>query len=297
MTYRCLPKDCWQIIGKRCTLSTQFKIAATCSKLRTLYYKEHNLEKWQTLIDQEYTGSLEEAAQYKHWDLINYIIYKCTNAGRLVSWNSGLIGAIKCTDDIARRDMVDYFIEKGAAPWEWGLRVAARYGHRDLIDLFISKGAHHWDNALYGAARNGRRDLVDYIISKSISDNVLNLNYGLSGAARGGYRDLVDFFISKGADNFDYGLASAAHGNHRDLVDFFISKGAWDLKLGLYGAARGGHRDLVDFFISKHNEDTNNNDIIFWNWGLEGAQKGGHGELVDLFTAEKKQINKKRVKR
>jgi hypothetical protein len=74
-----------------------------------------------------------------------------------------------------RIDLVDFFIEKGADDWNWGMRGAARGGHKELVDFFIEKGANDWD-------------------------------WGMYGAAEGGHKELVDFFIEKGANNWNWGM-------------------------------------------------------------------------------------------
>ena len=121
---------------------------------------------------------------------------------------------------------------------------AAKGGDKDLVDFFISKGANQWDWGMEGAAEGGHKDLVDFFISKGAYD----WDWGMDGAA------LVDFFISKGANNWNDGMHWATLGGHKDLVDLFISKGADDWDSGMYHAARGGHKDLVDFFKQKLNK-------------------------------------------
>jgi len=49
----------------------------------------------------------------------------------------------------------------------WKLMLgAAEGGHRDLVDFFISKGANDWNLAMYYAALGGHRDLVDFFKRK-----------------------------------------------------------------------------------------------------------------------------------
>ena len=80
---------------------------------------------------------------------------------------------------------------------------AAQLGYRDLVDFFINKGANDWSGGLHYAAKGGHRHLVDFFIGKSLSDggNVAWDN-ALRGAIMGGHRDLIDFFIENGANNF-----------------------------------------------------------------------------------------------
>jgi len=126
---------------------------------------------------------------------------------------------------------------------------AAKEGHKDLVEFFIEKGANDWNAGMNGAARGGHKDLVEFFISKGADD----WNYGMWGAAKGGHKDLVNFFILKGADNWDGGMSYAALGGHKELVNFFISKGANNWSEGMYFAAEGAHKDLVEFFKQKMN--------------------------------------------
>ena len=43
------------------------------------------------------------------------------------------------------RELVDFFISKGANDWNWAMAYATKGGHQELVDLFISKGANDWD--------------------------------------------------------------------------------------------------------------------------------------------------------
>ena len=43
------------------------------------------------------------------------------------------------------KDLVEYFISKGANDWNWGMDRAAQGGHKDLVEFFISKGANNWN--------------------------------------------------------------------------------------------------------------------------------------------------------
>jgi len=42
-------------------------------------------------------------------------------------------------------DLINFFIEKGANNWDFGMYGAAIRGNRDLIQFFIDKGANNWD--------------------------------------------------------------------------------------------------------------------------------------------------------
>jgi len=64
------------------------------------------------------------------------------------------------------RDLVDFFIAKGADDWNEGMRKAVIGGHRDLVDFFITKGANSWDHGLNDAIQANNIDLVVLFISK-----------------------------------------------------------------------------------------------------------------------------------
>lgn len=48
---------------------------------------------------------------------------------------------------------------------------AARGGHKDLVEFFITKGANEWNDGMRAAARGGQKDLVDFFKGKLESAN------------------------------------------------------------------------------------------------------------------------------
>jgi ankyrin repeat protein len=58
------------------------------------------------------------------------------------------------------KDLVHFFINKGANDWNFALHCASQGGHKDLIQFFIDKGATDWNSALSGASQGGHKDLV-----------------------------------------------------------------------------------------------------------------------------------------
>ena len=78
------------------------------------------------------------------------------------------------------KNIVDYFIGKGANNYNQALAFAIRGGHRELVDLFLSKGANNWNNGLFAAAEKGNKELIIYFIKKGGTKNV-----ALKGAASG----------------------------------------------------------------------------------------------------------------
>jgi len=87
------------------------------------------------------------------------------------------------------------YLDLAKGDYDTAMKLAAQGGHRNLVDFFISKGADNWNSGMFGAAQGSHHDLVDFFISKGSK----NWNRGMEGAAKGGHKDLVDFFISKGA--------------------------------------------------------------------------------------------------
>ena len=78
--------------------------------------------------------------------------------GSTDDWNKGMKGAAKG----GHKNLVDFFISKGANNWNWGMNYAAEGGHKDLVDFFISKGANNWDLGIRYATEGGHKDLVDF---------------------------------------------------------------------------------------------------------------------------------------
>ena len=51
------------------------------------------------------------------------------------------------------------------------MRCAAIGGHKDLVEFFISKGANDWNWGMRGAAEGGHQDLVDFFVAKGVVEN------------------------------------------------------------------------------------------------------------------------------
>jgi len=155
-------------------------------------------------------------------------------------------GIYKALEKVAKKgdkDLVDFFIQKGAWNWNWGMFGAAEGGHRDLVEFFIEKGANEWNEGMKYAAIGGQKDLIDFFIQKGAND----WNMGLYGAAESGNKDLIEFFIQKGADWWNWGMYGAAKGGHKDLVYFFTQLGADNWNVAIIFAEERGHKELADF--------------------------------------------------
>src|SRR3989344_4264525 len=58
--------------------------------------------------------------------------------------NKGMCDAAKG----GHKELVEFFIQKGANDWNWGMRCAAEGGHKELVDLFVKNGANEWNDGL-----------------------------------------------------------------------------------------------------------------------------------------------------
>ena len=54
----------------------------------------------------------------------------------------------------------------GTENWNWGMEGAAEGGHRDLVDFFIAKGANYWDTGMHYALQGGHQNLVKFFRQK-----------------------------------------------------------------------------------------------------------------------------------
>jgi len=184
--------------------------------LSKFYSKYHNNILWRNYSERYWKTDFEimKTVINRSWKEFAILLQKCLDGA------CGYRDAMYRAAESGYRDLVDFFISKGATNWNWAMDYAAQGGHRDLVDFFISKGADGWDGGLYFAAE-------------------------------GGHRDLVDFFIEKGSNNWTGGMYAASRGNHRELVEYFISKSANNWEYAMEGAKLFGHSDLVDFFQEK----------------------------------------------
>ena len=130
-----------------------------------------------------------QSIEYGYLDMVELLVQDTKNQGGNIDWNNGMIFAAQK----GHRDIIDFFISKGADDWTMGLKYAAYGGHQHVIDFFVSKGANNW-------------------------------TMGMIYAAYGGHQHVIDFFVSKGANDWTTGMAHAAYGGHQSIVDFFVSK-------------------------------------------------------------------------
>lgn len=141
---------------------------------------------------------------------------------------------------------------------DYAMLNAAYEGNKNLVEYFISKGAKDFDEGLKAAAEGGHINLVDYFLNKG----AITKHVGLDIAARNGDKNLIEFLLSKGAGRgsggFSHAFYAAIQGNHLDLVKFFAEKeknfsrfgDAYILGRGLRLAKKLGYKDIVDYLLS-----------------------------------------------
>ncbi len=189
----------------------------------TLCYNE---DFWRSRIIQNYPKAFEFKSKDKTWR--NYYLSIVMYLNKFYSIHQAMYEATRNN----KKDLINFFISRGADDFLQGMRIAALKGNKDLVVLFISKAAekgHKWGEYEW--------------------------DQGLIQAILGGYEDLAIFFISKGAHQFNQALIIATHKGNKKLIDLFISHGANDWKSALLIAKHIGNIELIQFFENKIRED------------------------------------------
>ena len=96
------------------------------------------------------------------------------------NWKQNYLALVYYSDKYTPNKAMEKLAEKGMK-------------YKNLIDFFIEKGADYWNLGMYGAALGGHKELVDFFIEKGADD----WNWGMRGASLGGHKELVDFFQRK----------------------------------------------------------------------------------------------------
>ena len=98
----------------------------------------NNEDFWRNRFITKYGVDFMKYNTTKTWKRFYLLIVKYLNGSEY--WNSGMYGASKG----GHRDLVEFFIAKGATVWNFGMNGAAKGGHRDLVEFFIAKEANKW---------------------------------------------------------------------------------------------------------------------------------------------------------
>ena len=97
-------------------------------------------------------------------DVIYYCIAPHLSAISLASLSGVSTGLFHLLRDHPKlKQWKDYTSSK---PLNGCLYEASKEGHRELVEFFIAKGATDWDEALCYASKGGHRDLVEFFEEK-----------------------------------------------------------------------------------------------------------------------------------
>lgn len=166
--------------------------------------------------------ALQKAAENNDEDIVNLTI----DLGGTI--NYGFVGAVTKGHKKLTEFFIEKLIKKESENiytkpdisqiYENGLAFAAEGGQKDLINFFIGKGANNWNLGMSYAAEGGHRDLVDFFIGKGAKD----WEGGLVKAAIGGHKDLVDFFVAKGAKEIKNSIEMSK--SNKEMVKYLKRK-------------------------------------------------------------------------
>ena len=76
--------------------------------------------------------------------------------------------AMVCAAQSGHKEMVEYFVSRGANDFNWAMRYAAQNGHKEMVEYLISRGANAFNWAMSRAAKNGHKEIVEYL--KNVSN-------------------------------------------------------------------------------------------------------------------------------
>jgi hypothetical protein len=122
----------------------------------------------------DFTDALMYAASVEFPAAVEII----ANTGKVTDWGRGLLGACSNND----RELIDFFITRGAKNWDECLFVACRNCKLDAAQLMIEKGATDFNGAMLDVIANGRKRV---------------------GTARDGFYPTILLLINSGATNLN----------------------------------------------------------------------------------------------
>lgn len=209
-------EDYDEYMYKKCTTMSPRICLVIFAKKGDLRYVKKALEKDVGVLP----DVVRVASKHKHELIVNYILDKITEVGR-----------------------VDYLTK--------GLEGAADGGHIDLIESFLEKGATRSHNVHYYAAKNGSPEVMKFFDYTTDDQKCRRFE----GASRGGRLDIVRRVLKedKGIVSIENGLLAAATGGHLELVTFFVENGAKNLYYPVRSAAKKGHLPVVKYLLGKDN--------------------------------------------
>ncbi len=182
----------------------------------------------------------------------HFIPYFLTN-----NFNMGL----KCAAHVGNRELVQFFLDKGADNINQGLCASASNNQLELIKFFISIGADDMNLAMTAAVDTGNLELIKFFIEHGAND----MNSGLISGVCCNNMELINFFIEHGADDMNSAMCVLIDSDNEDLemINFFIERGANDMNRALIEAIDYNNINLIEFFIERSADNLNYGVIKF----------------------------------
>lgn len=118
------------------------------------------LEKAGGVDNVNWDDALDYAARSGKREVVDWVFEQYEDA----DLDQGLFGAAVAQD----RDMIDYFLEKGAQDYNLAFEAASIVGNLQLLKFFEELGASDWASAFFGAVADGHLDVVQYILQKKV---------------------------------------------------------------------------------------------------------------------------------
>jgi ankyrin repeat protein len=152
--------------------------------------------------------------------------------------------------------------------WVTPIAMAAQYGYRDIVDYFIDKGAAIDEKSRILVRFSVEKGLVKlfWILAEKGADLNMRTNNGgtfLHAAAEGGSKEIIQLLLKKGFDFKEpdrYGwtpLHYAAYNNRKEAIELFLEKGADSDSRTLSGksafniASEKKFKDILQILVSK----------------------------------------------
>jgi len=104
--------------------------------------------------------------------------------------------------------------------WNAAMLIAVKIDNKQLMEYFINKGANDWNDGMIIATVNGNKQLVEYFVSRGADD----FNQGMCNAIQGGHKQLIEYFINRGANDWNNGILYAKYSRNIQLIEYFREK-------------------------------------------------------------------------
>ena len=146
-------------------------------------------------------------------------------------------------------------IKKGFTDANEGMVEAAKHGYRDMVDFFMRRGADDYVKGIYASAEGGNENLFYYFvgIAGPIRINYKELVYH---TAIGGNQNIINFAMKLSRftvnDMLKAMFRAGQEGNEQVVGMLIRQKHGREKRVineGLRGAAAGNNLELIDFFI------------------------------------------------